>query len=235
MAVHTQKLADTSTHNLLCFLKNLWLKLQVLSIRWRVRHGKRLQPSVVKSGKVVIKCGPSISLTKAVAMQFIAENTSVPVPRVIATYDTPRGVKYLVTEYIDGITLERAFKTLKPEELTAICQELRGYVNQIRKLTPPKPLVVAGAVDSSPCMDPRLSLTRSDLSNVWTTSIYSFAADNENHPHPKIRELIRAHKSEKYRNFRIVLYSLRLSTAKYYCQCWKNCWDRGLGVGWLVS
>jgi aminoglycoside phosphotransferase len=186
------------------FLQRLRSKWDLFSIRWQFKHGKQLQPGVVKSGNIVIKCGRTISLTEAKAMKFVAENTDVPVPQVIATYDTSKGVKYLVTKYIEGATLESLLKTITRDELRTICEQLRGYMNQVRSLKPPRPSVV-GAVDYSPCMDPRLF---SDPFGPFYSldDFYHFIRriEDENHPHLKIQELVRAHKSERYRNFRVL-------------------------------
>ena len=128
----------------------------------------------------------------------------MPVPRVLATYED-RGIKYLVTEYVTGVTPKQAWTSLKPDQLAKILKQLRRYINQIRSIPPPKPSVVAGSADHSPCMDQGLFPdSLGPFARLDDFHLFIHRVDNENHPHPRVRELVRAHKSEKYRNFRVV-------------------------------
>src|SRR4051812_18927791 len=66
---------------------------------------KRIVPShgavIFISGKVCIKIGPLRHLPEASAMQFIAEHTSIPVPKIYCAF-TRKGWTYIAMEQIKG-------------------------------------------------------------------------------------------------------------------------------------
>ena len=62
------------------------------------------------------------------AMRFIAEHTTIPVPRV---YDA--GEKHLTMEFIEGERLREAWdKSLSIEDQALVVQQLRDYITQLR-------------------------------------------------------------------------------------------------------
>ena len=78
-------------------------KLCRLAIRARAKYGRRLSPNVVKlTPNLVIKFGRTITLAEANAMKFVADNTSLPVPRLIDTFVSKNGVRFIVMQYVRG-------------------------------------------------------------------------------------------------------------------------------------
>lgn len=119
-----------------------------------LRIGKYLQHNVWKIENTVVKTGSNVRLTEALSMMFVRQTTSIPVPRVLDVF-TREDQVYLVMEYIKGKSLQSAWRSLTPEQRSNICLELKGYLQQLRNLTPPHPGVVE-AIDGSACFDSRL-------------------------------------------------------------------------------
>jgi aminoglycoside phosphotransferase (APT) family kinase protein len=70
--------------------------------------------------------------SEAMALRFVKENTTIPVPEAISS-DWDR----MTMEYIEGQTLKEAWSTLTSEQRSNILDELRGYISQLRALSPP--------------------------------------------------------------------------------------------------
>lgn len=84
----------------------------------------------------ILKYGPSEEIElEAENMRYVAENTTIPIPRVheIQTHD---GVKSILMDYIEGQTLQDAWPGMIPSQRMSVTQELHGYVSQLRALQP---------------------------------------------------------------------------------------------------
>ncbi|KAK2750248.1 hypothetical protein FQN55_002393 [Onygenales sp. PD_40] len=71
------------------------------------------------------------------AMQFIAANTTIPVPKVYATRwsDSPTTKSsQIVMEYIPGESLDEAWGKLTHDQRMSICHTLRDYLSQLQRL-----------------------------------------------------------------------------------------------------
>jgi aminoglycoside phosphotransferase (APT) family kinase protein len=67
------------------------------------------------------------------AMRFVAEHTTIPVPRV---YDV--GEDYFTMDFIEGESLYRACDTtLSPEDKALMCRQMRGYISELRAIKSP--------------------------------------------------------------------------------------------------
>jgi len=58
-------------------------------------------------------------------------------------------------EYVDALSLDRLWTSMPKDEKQNILLQLQGYINQLRRLVPPRPGYIQTA-DGSPCFDPRL-------------------------------------------------------------------------------
>lgn len=111
--------------------------------RWR-------EPNVVRvSYHRVIKgpCDPC----ELEAMQYVAEKTSIPVPKVYATH-THDGVLYIEMEYVKGTNMAVAWMTegfLSAEQKKAIFGDIKHYVAELRDLVPPAQDLVASALQNA--------------------------------------------------------------------------------------
>jgi hypothetical protein len=99
---------------------------------FRPRHGGVL----FLSNRICIKYGPLKNLSEASTMQFIAQHTSIPVPRVICSF-TRKGWTYIVMERISGDMIGRGWPSRTAESKAKILSQLKEMVAAMRKLSPP--------------------------------------------------------------------------------------------------
>jgi hypothetical protein len=111
-----------------------------------------------KSSKF-IKWGLRVRLQEALTMDYIVQNTTIPVPRVLDVF-TIRGVVHIVQESIDGPTPEDVWSRLSPEEQRSSMAQLKSCLDQLHALKSPHPERVQ-AVDGSGVIDGRVK------SGVW--------------------------------------------------------------------
>jgi serine/threonine protein kinase len=102
----------------------------------------------------VIKWGSRLRVTEAKTAEFIAQNTTIPVPKVLDVF-TFKGTPYLVSEYVEGSILDDVWGKLSSEEKTSCMEQLRGYLKQLREIPCPEPEKVQ-SVDGTGCWDDRL-------------------------------------------------------------------------------
>ncbi|KAJ9298953.1 hypothetical protein DTO271G3_3195 [Paecilomyces variotii] len=104
-----------------------------------------LGPTIVKISRNRVIKGPCQS-AELEALNYVAKYTSIPVPKVYATYDQLEGL-YTEMEYIEGTNLETAWTggVFSPAQKKAIVKELAGFVEQLRRLKPPHEGIVASA------------------------------------------------------------------------------------------
>ncbi|KZV83136.1 kinase-like protein [Exidia glandulosa HHB12029] len=92
--------------------------------------------------------------TEALTMDFVAKNTTIPIPRV---YETIRheGRYAVIMELVDAS--DRTWQHLSRNTKIDIAKQLGGFIAQLRALVPPHPGRVE-CVDGSPCRDPKLNI-----------------------------------------------------------------------------
>ncbi|KAL7918252.1 kinase-like protein [Trichoderma austrokoningii] len=132
----------------------------LLPLRFRLWLGRQLYEPFT-SGVVrvsrhrIIKgpCGPP----EIEAMQYIADNTAIPIPQIYAIHTTPDKQIYIEMEYIEGKSLYTAWKVegLSQEQKTAIWADIKHYVSILRELQPPAEHLVASALQN-PAYDVRI-------------------------------------------------------------------------------
>ncbi|GAP91708.1 putative phosphotransferase enzyme family protein [Rosellinia necatrix] len=84
-------------------------------------------------------------------MEFVREKTTIPVPEVYNVYtDKETGHTRIMMEFIDGVELEEAWDNYSQEEKVSVIEQLRGYMEQLRKIKG----TFIGPVDGSWCDDP---------------------------------------------------------------------------------
>jgi hypothetical protein len=120
-----------------------------IPLQVRLLIGKKffgtLGPTVVRIGRGRVIKGPCQS-AELEALKYVAEYTSIPVPKVHTTY-AHFGKIYIEMDYIEGIDLEAAWVggLLSQDQKKTIVQELAGFIEQLRTLKPPKEGIVASA------------------------------------------------------------------------------------------
>jgi serine/threonine protein kinase len=85
-----------------------------------------------------LKYGRKVHLHEALALQFIREYTSIPVPTVHLAFEV-RGITFIVMENMAGENLDSLLEkdSIDDAQLGCIAKELVEYMQQIQKLVPP--------------------------------------------------------------------------------------------------
>lgn len=106
-----------------------------------IRHGDR----VTKINNTIE--GPLRISNEAAAIRFLKENTTIPVPTVYETTSNS-----ITMEFVEGSTIEEAWKDLSDTEIAAISEQLRDYLTQLRSLKGS----FIGSFDGGPAVDARM-------------------------------------------------------------------------------
>ncbi|KAI1131114.1 kinase-like protein [Nemania abortiva] len=89
---------------------------------------------------IVWKRGNRVRPSEEAALRIVREHTTIPVPEVYWTrYGTKNGYDYgeIFMEHILGSSLDGIWDTLEPSTKERLCNEVWGFVEQLRKI--PKP------------------------------------------------------------------------------------------------
>ena len=114
-------------------------------------------PGLMSVFNVCIKVKPFASLAEAHAMQFVARNTSVPVPKVYYAF-VHKDSTYAVMSKIEGQMAHEGWQKRTPQSKAKILDRLRRMVAEYRSVPPPEGTGVGG-VDGGPFCDCRLPTT----------------------------------------------------------------------------
>jgi aminoglycoside phosphotransferase len=157
---------------------------------------KRIVPShgavIFVSSKFCIKFGPLRHLPEASAMQFIAQHTSIPVPKVYCAF-TRKGWTYIAMEKINGEMVGRGWGIRSSGSKAKILAQLKGMVDEMRKICPPQGQGVSN-VDGGPIWDCRLP--GSSMCHGPFESVHDFhrflrgGFDADPNHYPEVSELI---------------------------------------------
>ncbi|KAF8554438.1 hypothetical protein OG21DRAFT_1484641 [Imleria badia] len=127
-----------------------------------------------------IKYGPRVRLTEAATNEFIAKHTSIPVPRILDVFKYD-GTVHIVQEFIDAPLLLKVWRKLELDDRKRCMIQLKGYIEQLRSLVPPKPGKVQ-SIDGEGFTDGRLGY------DEWGPFESHDAFNNFFH-HEKVRKL----------------------------------------------
>ena len=83
---------------------------------------------------LVVKKADDIPVHEAPTLRFIAENTTIPVPKVHDVRLEDDKVVGIVMDYMPGKPLDEVWNTLSPSQKQSIAEQLRGYISQLRDL-----------------------------------------------------------------------------------------------------
>ncbi|KAI0389308.1 kinase-like domain-containing protein [Xylariaceae sp. FL0594] len=144
------------------------LALRVRTNRWVERLCGR-SPGLPTIFDVCIKVNPFGNLAEAHAMQFVAEHTSIPVPKVPCAF-VWKGRADIAMSRIDGQMAASGWKLRSEESRVMILAQLRQMILELRSVPPP-PNTGVGNVVGGPFWDCRLS---SDLSGGPYATIRDF-------------------------------------------------------------
>lgn len=78
-------------------------------------------------------------------MKFVAEHTTIPIPKVLAVLTADDGITtYLVMNYIPAPTVAEAWPTLTPAEKEEVTLELAKHLRHLHNLRPASPAMFSG-------------------------------------------------------------------------------------------
>ncbi|KAL9103655.1 MAG: hypothetical protein Q9163_001314 [Psora crenata] len=117
-----------------------WLRrnLTLLALRiFRKSRQRRRGPRIVFiPGNICIKAGHFTRLAEAATMQFVAQNTHIPVPKVYCAFK--RGeITYIVMEKINGEMLGRQWVPRSEESKARILRQLKEMIIELRSIPAP--------------------------------------------------------------------------------------------------
>ncbi|KAJ7227321.1 kinase-like domain-containing protein [Mycena pura] len=137
--------------------------LESLSFKAQIAYGRRTygkRASITRISRTqVVKTTSHTKLTEALTLDYIAANTTIPVPRVHRIFEDSRGYLNLVMDYVEGMELEQVWDGMQPRDRLAVMHQLRDYIAQLRKLKPPRPGAVE-ALNGDACKDFRIRADR---------------------------------------------------------------------------
>jgi len=84
-----------------------------------------------------IKYGVGVYLSEAAALRMVAENTSIPVPKVYTAFQR-HDVTYILMEFIEGEPIGKGWEERPMAERESFLRELRGYFEQLRTIPHPR-------------------------------------------------------------------------------------------------
>ncbi|KFY14018.1 hypothetical protein V492_02907 [Pseudogymnoascus sp. VKM F-4246] len=108
----------------------------LVALKTTARFYKRYGICVPISKHKIVKSGIWVHLTEAATMKYIAENTSIAVPKVYCSF-VHKGRGYIVMELIQGDGFPTATKGLPEESLQNIFTQLKEMLQELRALRPP--------------------------------------------------------------------------------------------------
>lgn len=90
---------------------------------------------VVRVGdNLAVKSGKNLRLHEAQTLQFIAENTTIPVPKVHDVQWGDGRVAAIVMDYMPGQRLDEVWDTFDADQKLSIAKELNSFLSQLHKL-----------------------------------------------------------------------------------------------------
>ena len=119
-----------------------------LTLRWRLKFAKKenddrygLSVLKLKHNRYVKRDCES---TEYEALRMVDRHTSIPIPKVMGVYQTPSG-KLVEYEIMSGRPLDMVWTTLSATQRRKVCADLGRFVDQLRKVDPPKHIVIGSA------------------------------------------------------------------------------------------
>lgn len=124
------------------------------------------------SRKLIVKSGLWTDLTEAATMQFIAENTSIPVPKVYCSF-VHKGRTYILMERMQGKSIGKVLNSLGHDDQQRVFAQLKHMMNELRSLTPQPGTGVQSCIGGS-LWDSRIARSRTRFGPFATIRDFHF-------------------------------------------------------------
>ncbi|KID83801.1 protein kinase subdomain-containing protein [Metarhizium guizhouense ARSEF 977] len=109
--------------------------LTLVALKTTARFFRRHGACVPISRRLIVKSDAFVDLTEGATMRFIANNTSVPIPKVWCSF-VRNGRVYLVMERIRGDCIAKEWDERSKESRGKLLAQLKLMVDEIRSLQP---------------------------------------------------------------------------------------------------
>lgn len=133
-------------------INNTWWRrnLSLLSIQVTQHLTNSRRGSVIRllGNRICVKYDSSLSLADAATLQFVAQYTSVPVPKVYCAFER-KGKVYIVMEWIRGEVLANALFHRSEKSKAEITLQLQRMLAELRNLPHPEGLGIANVTGGS--------------------------------------------------------------------------------------
>lgn len=188
-------------------------RIRRLLFPFLLRRARRLYPRIQHHVRrltkfTVAKTAPVYGLfVEAEAMRFVAEHTSIPVPKIYDVWASDDKFGYLVMEYIEGDRLDKQWRSLTHDQKVTVMRTLRGYVDQLHAVQQPGNAGWIGSVSGQACLDLALidalsgPFTNEEEYNDWRISLFSWYANES----PKVKHQLDDIRQQMRHDHRIVL------------------------------
>ncbi|EME79021.1 uncharacterized protein MYCFIDRAFT_34938 [Pseudocercospora fijiensis CIRAD86] len=179
-----------------------WLQVHLIlaAIAILKRFRPRLSSVLFLTANVCVKYGRFQHLSEAAAMQYVAANTSVPVPKVYCAFER-KGVTYIVMSRLQGSPIGHRWEHRSEEAKARLLKQLREYVEEMRSLRPAREVGVEG-VDGGKLYDVRLSGGVNGVGPFKSIhDFHSFLRDGVEFSQeqlPEVNELVERHTKARY-------------------------------------
>lgn len=189
----------TSTENLRS-INDTWywrfLTLAAIKLLGSIRPRQGMILFITRT--LCVKYGPLRHLPEASTMEFIACNTSIPVPKIYCAF-THNGWTYIMMRRLGGECLAYSWKSRSAESQAKILQQLKEMIDGMRRIAPPSPAVAN--IDGGRLWDCRLpgsTLTFGPFDNVDCFHHYLRGGINSQSTHypMAVNELVQLHTRE---------------------------------------
>lgn len=130
---------------------DVFIKRSLRRDEWKITHQGTIH---------VPRLGPERLLNEAAAMRFVAEKTSIPVPRLICCFEDDN-VVYVIQEYVKGVSMAN----LKEEQKETVKAEICEHLERLHSLRSAR---VGAADPRSGLIIPPLRALRALPRDDWT-------------------------------------------------------------------
>lgn len=120
----------------------------------------------------IVKTGRRVHLTEGATMNYLAEKTTIPIPKVHCSF-LHKNRAYIVMERIQGEELPKACKSMSREAIEGVFEQLRNIFQELRALPPPPGTGVESCVGGS-LYDSRLPRGNPRFGPFKTTQEFHF-------------------------------------------------------------
>lgn len=177
-----QQYSTETKHSSLGVNNTLWRRVMILSA---IRLLDRVRPSVghvlFLTDKLCVKIGAFSPLSEASTLQFVAQHTSIPVPKVHCAF-RHKDCTYILMDRIHGEMVAIGWTSRSAESKGKILQQLKGMIQELRSLPPPGPSI-SGA-DGGPVYDVRFPGTSKTIGPFKTIHDFHLFLRNGIHKGP---------------------------------------------------